>query len=128
MKNIKHKTNNIMNKKVDKNSLLYVICSMFHKQSGFTLVELLVVIGIAALSMALLFPNFMGARIRARDSQRKREVRDIQKALELYKLDQDPPAYPTGGGLGSCSMCWSSDGSCGVAPGSNIYMHKVPCD
>jgi general secretion pathway protein G len=61
---------------------------------GFTLIELLVVIAIIGTLSALLLPNFMGARERARDTQRKSDVKQIQKALELYKLDQNPPIYP----------------------------------
>ncbi|MBI3379586.1 prepilin-type N-terminal cleavage/methylation domain-containing protein [Candidatus Gottesmanbacteria bacterium] len=96
---------------------------------GFTLVELLVVIGIIAMVMVAVFPNFTGARQRARDNQRKIDLKNIQGALDLYKSDQNPPAYPTGS-LGSslCQVCWSSDGTCGTGANSNIYMRKFPCD
>lgn len=96
---------------------------------GFTLVELLVVIGIMALIMVAIFPNFTGARQRARDNQRKIDVKNIQGALDLYKLDQNPPLYPTSGALGTglCGQCWSSDSDCG-ASGGNVYMRKLPCD
>lgn len=101
--------------------------SEFRKlSSGFTLVELLVVIGVIALVMAVLFPNFMGFRQRARDAQRKSDLAQIQKALELYKQDQILPAYPTTGAFGPslCGQCWSSGGSCS----ENVYMRKLPCD
>ena len=92
---------------------------------GFTLVELLVVIAVIALVLAVVFPNFMGARQRARDTQRKNDLRQIQSSLELYKSDQNPQAYPTSGAfLGSCGTCWSSGSECG----GNIYMRKIPCD
>lgn len=98
--------------------------------SGFTLIELLVVIGIITLVMVAVFPNFTGARQRARDNQRKIDLKNIQAALDLYKLDQNPPVYPTTGALGAilCGKCWSSDGNCGQVAGSNIYMRKLPCD
>lgn len=98
--------------------------------SGFTLVELLVVIGIITMITALLFPNFMGARQRARDSQRKADLKQIQGAVELYKLDQNPPAYPSGNFAGTmCRRCWSAAGSSDVCPtGSNVYMNKFSCD
>jgi type II secretion system protein G len=96
------------------------------KNRGFTLIEMLVVIGIITMILAVLFPNFMGARQRARDVQRKNDLSQMQKALELYKLDQSPQAYPTDGAFpGSfCSQCWSSGADCG----GNIYMRKFPCD
>jgi len=95
-------------------------------EDGFTLIELLVVIGIITMITALLFPNFMGARQRARDAQRKSDLSQIQKAMELFKLDQKPPVYPTTGAFPAslCGQCWSSAADCG----GNIYMHKFPCD
>ncbi len=96
--------------------------------SGFTLVELLVVIGIITLLMVAIFPNFTGARQRARDSQRKTDLKNIQTALDLYKLDQKPPVYPLPTLIVSlCGKCWSSDANCGVS-GGNIYIKKLPCD
>lgn len=94
--------------------------------TGFTLVELLVVIAVIALVMAVLFPNFMSFRQRARDTQRKADLSQIQKALELFKQDQNPPAYPTTGGLPAalCGQCFSSAASCG----GNLYLRKFPCD
>jgi general secretion pathway protein G len=57
-------------------------------KKGFTLIELLVVIAIIGMLSALLVPNFMGARERARDAQRKSDLKQIQKALEMYRQDQ----------------------------------------
>ncbi|PIU36636.1 prepilin-type cleavage/methylation domain-containing protein, partial [Candidatus Roizmanbacteria bacterium CG07_land_8_20_14_0_80_34_15] len=57
---------------------------------GFTLIELLVVIAIIGSLSALFLPNFMAARERARDTQRKSDLRQIQKALEMHKQDQSP--------------------------------------
>lgn len=84
--------------------------------SGFTLIELLVVISIIGALAALLLPNFMGARERARDAQRKSDLKQIAKALEGYKLDN--LAYPT-----------SIPANCNaLSSGSNTYMQKIPVD
>jgi len=93
---------------------------------GFTLIEMLVVIGILGVVLAVFFPNFMAARQRARDAQRKSDLSQIQKALELYKLDQNPQSYPTAGAFPAslCGQCWSSGDNCS----GNIYMRKFPCD
>ncbi|QQG43928.1 MAG: type II secretion system protein [Candidatus Roizmanbacteria bacterium] len=99
-----------------------------HKRA-FTLIELLVVIAIIAGLSALLLPNFMGARERARDSQRKSDLRVIQKALEMYQQDQTPQAYPTTS-LPSVGNCWYSGGS-GAPPcptSTAIYLNKTPGD
>ena len=94
---------------------------------GFSLVELLVVIGVLTMVMAVLFPNFMNARQRSRDAQRKNDMNQIQKGLELYKLDQNPPIYPSS--LPVCGGSWTQAGiSPTCAASQNIYMRKVPCD
>jgi general secretion pathway protein G len=88
---------------------------------GFTLIELLVVIAIIGGLSALLLPNFMGARERARDAQRKSDLRQIQKALEMYRQDQTPIAYPTAtaGRFGTCGTQFGT---------TTVYMNKIPCD
>lgn len=93
---------------------------------AFTLVELLVVIAIISGLSALLLPNYMGARERARDAQRKNDLKQIQKALELYRQDQTPVSYPvsvscdTSTCFPNSDLAWSS--------GTTIYMNKVPKD
>jgi prepilin-type N-terminal cleavage/methylation domain-containing protein len=62
------------------------------KSSGFTLVELLVAISIIAVLSAILLPNFMGARERARDAQRIQNLYSIKNALRLYYNDNQ--SYP----------------------------------
>ncbi len=65
------------------------------KTKGFTLIELVVVMAIIAILTALASFNFNQARLRARDVQRKSELKAIQNALELYKNDQMPQTYPS---------------------------------
>jgi general secretion pathway protein G len=96
---------------------------------SFTLIELLVVIAIISSLSALLVPNFMSARERARDAQRKSDLKQIQKALEMYKLDQNPPAYPaTNFFTDNEDECWTSGGAETPCPAGNIYMNKIPKD
>lgn len=62
------------------------------KRNGFTLIELLVVIGIMAVLTGLAVFNFNQSRVRARDVQRKNDIKQLQTALELYKNDSG--SYP----------------------------------
>jgi general secretion pathway protein G len=65
----------------------------FKNLKGFTLIELLVVIAILGLMAGLVFSNMAGARERARDAKRKSDLKEIQKALQLYKQDNNSQ-YP----------------------------------
>lgn len=88
-------------------------------KNGFTLIELLVVISIIGILAALLMSNFAAIRERARDAQRKSDLKQIQKALEFYKDAQTPAIqYPQ-------TSSWETLTT--NLEGSN-YMKKVPVD
>lgn len=75
-------------------------------KNGFTLLELLVTISIIGIISALLLANFNAARDRARDAQRKADLRNIQTALGIYYNDYEAyPASGTGGSLGMIMAC-----------------------
>ena len=62
---------------------------------GFTLIELLVAMGIVAVLTGMAAFNFNQSRVRARDIQRKSDLSQMQKAMELYRNDYNgnyPPA------------------------------------
>lgn len=66
--------------------------SMRKINKGFTLIELLVAIGIMAVLTGMAVFNFNQSRVRARDIQRKNDLKQLQTALELYKNDTN--SYP----------------------------------
>jgi type II secretion system protein G len=86
------------------------------KLPGFTLIELLVVISIIALLSTMTIANFLTGRSRARDAQRKSDMRQLQAAFEFYRADQG--SYPA-----TLPACGSP-----LAFGGATYMQKIPCD
>ena len=65
---------------------------MQKNKSGFTIVELLIVIVVIAILAAVTIVAYNGVQQRARDSARYTIAKSIIKALELYKADNG--SYP----------------------------------
>jgi general secretion pathway protein G len=63
------------------------------KQSGFTLVEVMVVVVILGILAAIIVPKIMSRPEQARMVKAKQDILAIQSALDLYKLDN--AVYPT---------------------------------
>jgi general secretion pathway protein G len=66
-------------------------------QSGFTLLELLIVIVIIGILALLILPNIISAPKKANDTKRKTDLAAIQRALEEYFIDNN--AYPGTAGV-----------------------------
>lgn len=65
----------------------------YSKNSGFTLIEVMVVVVILGILAALIVPNIINRPQQARITKAKTDILSIQNALDLYKLDNG--AYPT---------------------------------
>ena len=65
----------------------------FYNRRGFTLIEIMVVIVILALLAALVGPKIMGRTDDAKIQTTKTQIRNLESALKLYKLDNG--VYPT---------------------------------
>jgi type IV pilus assembly protein PilA len=66
-------------------------------ESGFTLVELLVVMLILGLLAAIAIPAFFNQRDKARDADAKEAVRTAQTAVETYATDNGSAGYASPG-------------------------------
>jgi general secretion pathway protein G len=100
---------------------IYSVLYKSRKNSGgFTLIELLIVMAIIGILVSVASVNFIGVRERARDSQRKSDIAQIQIALELFRTDTG--AYPTAAQypVGCNGVFQSTTGT--------LYLKKTPCD
>jgi general secretion pathway protein G len=67
--------------------------NMRQRQSGFTLIEIMVVVVILAVLGALVVPKILENVDKARVTRAQSDIRAIQTALDLYRLDNFK--YPT---------------------------------
>lgn len=63
------------------------------KQTGFSLIEIMVVVVILGILASIVVPKIMGRPDEARVVKAKQDILAIQNALDLYKLDNG--VYPT---------------------------------
>ena len=68
---------------------------MIRSKSGFTIVELLIVIVVIAILAAITIVAYSGIQSRAKDSKRQEDLANVQRALEIY--------HATNGGYPACT-------------------------
>ena len=99
--------------------------------TGFTLIEMLVVISIIGILATLVAANLNSARSRARDAERKSDIKNIETALRIYY--NDIGSYPANDGSnqmkacdpgGNSSCSWGSEWNIGTT----VYMQTLPKD
>jgi prepilin-type N-terminal cleavage/methylation domain-containing protein len=80
------------------------------KNSGFTLVELLVVIGVIGVLSSLVIVSLNSARGKANDSRRLADIKQLKAAINLYANDNNGN-YPNSGavciGAATGTQCWT---------------------
>lgn len=84
------------------------------KKKSFTLLEMLIVLGIIAVILSVLSVSFAATQRKSRDAKRKGDIKALQNALEQYYSTCEY-AYPTG--LGSSIACGASPAIISVIPG-----------
>lgn len=92
-------------------------------QRGFTLLELLVVIGIIAILVSIASVSYNQAQIRTRDARRRSDLNAMKDALEQYYAATSF-VYPTG----NCNAAGTYlKGSWPVDPGTYTYSGTTSC-
>lgn len=95
------------------------------KQTGFTLIEVMVVVVILGILAAVVVPNIMSKPDEARVSKAKQDVRALEAALNAYKLDNyDYPSTEQG----LAALVKKPSGTPEAKHWNGPYVKKVPLD
>lgn len=68
---------------------------MMKNKSGFTIVELLVVITVIAILLGIAIPRFKGMQQEGNMTKAKAELKTYQTAVESWYIHQNPNSYPS---------------------------------
>ena len=94
------------------------------KKTGFTLVELLVVISIISILTVVTVGSFVESQKKSRDSARKANLKSLSTALNQYYADKG--YFPCGVGTTCINGLIATEGE--FSSGGIVYMKKVPSD
>lgn len=81
---------------------------MKRSRRAFTLIELLIVVGIIAILAAIAMPNFLEAQVRAKCARVKNDLRVVATAWEAYAVDNN--RYPVDWDNNPIGAEWSQVG------------------
>lgn len=100
------------------------------KNPGFTIVEIIVAVVVVAILASVTIISYNGAQQRARDTDRKSDISNLVKALEMYYSDNGQ--YPTTSTSSSTiNSSWYNSGDSSWSEFTTLmskYMDKVPTD
>ncbi|MHC4172380.1 MAG: type II secretion system protein [Planctomycetota bacterium] len=104
-------------------------------KSGFTLVEILIVVVILGILAAIVIPQFTDAAMEAKESRVRTELQTMRSQIELYKVqhnDNLPGAADTGFTPASFTAALTGPtdvhGAVGTDPSTDLgpYMQSLP--
>ncbi|MBI2030997.1 MAG: type II secretion system protein GspG [Candidatus Levybacteria bacterium] len=98
---------------------------------GFTLIEILIVLALIGILSVIFFINF-SVIPKARDAQRKADLKQLEKAVEQYRSDNG--IYPNNNGITELLNCPVSPpltyfgDDIASDPCETTYLNKIPVD
>ncbi|MCX5635262.1 MAG: prepilin-type N-terminal cleavage/methylation domain-containing protein [Planctomycetota bacterium] len=103
-------------------------------KSGFTLVEILIVVVILGILAAIVIPQFTNASTEAKQSSLQSDLQMLRSQIELYKIQHNdflPPGTSAAAFETAMTTYTMADGSAASpqAPGDGVYgpyMRKIP--
>lgn len=97
---------------------------------AFTLIELLVVVAIIGLLSSVVMAGLNDARVRARDTQRLQELKQMQNALEAYHTANGQFPTACGGVTGAWKGTAAAFGDCDTdfIEGLSNELSRLPSD
>jgi general secretion pathway protein G len=100
-------------------------------KSGFTLVEILIVVVILGILAAIVIPQFTGASTQAKLSSLVSDLQSMRSQIQLYKLEHNDQ-YPGAVGNATFEQCMTGlttvggDVWTGTGTSYGKYMQKLP--
>jgi len=95
-------------------------------ESGFTLVELLVVMLILGILAAIAIPAFFNQREKANDAAKKTEARTMQTAAETYATDNNGLYDPPGAAIMTVAALTAIEPTIGDGAGDPVVTVPAP--
>jgi prepilin-type N-terminal cleavage/methylation domain-containing protein len=101
---------------------------------GFTLIELILTMAIIAIISVVGIGSYTQATIKSRDTQRKNDLNQIAKSIELFNNDVGRYPKVDGTGVMTCPGVSGIEIACGSTIFSysgterSVYMEKVPSE
>lgn len=97
------------------------------KNSGFSLVELLITVSIIAILIAIGVASYATINKQSRDTKRKSDIEQIRSSLEMYRADNG--SYPSAGSGSWVAASSATDALIGLTPSLvPTYFSVVPRD
>ncbi len=102
----------------------------FFEKKGFTLIELLIVVAIIGILAAIAVPNFLNAQMRAQVARTYADLKALNSAMEMYRLDFNSyvPDYDSGGVPGVSGVSQNEYLSYSKLTTPVAYISSIPLD